>query len=216
MSNKKETKLKEFREKINEEFLQRRQIFLWGAVSDKSAEAIVEKLLYLEYTDPKKPIYFFINSPGGVITSGMAIYDIMKTISSPVYTITMGMAASMGSLLACSGMKGHRYILKHAKMLIHQPLISGQIIAPAIDIKIRAEEIKKTRDEMNRILSESTGQTIKKIEQDTDRDYYMNAKEAIAYGLVDVQLLNLDEVSFTTKKSGQDNTLPNKSSSKKK
>ena len=213
--SKKETKLKEFRERINEEFLQRRQIFLWGAISDKSAEEIVEKLLYLEYMDAKKPIYFFINSPGGVITSGMAIYDIIKTISSPVYTITMGMAASMGSILACSGMRGHRYILRHAKMLIHQPLISGQIIAPAIDIKIRAAEIKKTRDEMNRILSESTGQTIKKIEQDTDRDYYMNAEEAIAYGLVDAQLSSLNEVSFITKNPTHSGSPPTRKDTKK-
>ena len=194
-----EPKLKNFREKVNEKFLQKRQVFLWGAVSDKNAEETVEKLLYLEYIDPEKPIYFFINSPGGVISSGMAIYDIMNTVSSPIYTVTVGMAASMGSILACSGMKGHRYILKHAKMMIHQPLISGQIIAPAIDIKIRAEEIKKTREEMNRILAEATGQTIKKIEQDTDRDYYMNAEESIAYGLVDKQLSDLNDACFIEK-----------------
>ena len=197
--SKEEPKLKNFRENINEKFLQQRRIFLWGAVSDKSAEETVEKLLYLEYLDPNKPIYFFINSPGGVISAGMAVYDVMKAISSPVYTVTMGMAASMGSILACSGRKGHRYILKHAKMMIHQPLISGQIIAPAIDIKIRAEEIKKTKEEMNRILAEATGQTLKKIEQDTDRDYYMNAKESIAYGLVDTQISNLNDASFATK-----------------
>ena len=199
MMSKEKSKLKNFREKVNEEFLQRRQIFLWGAVSDKSAEETVEKLLYLEYLDQKKPIYFFINSPGGVISSGMAIYDIMKTISSPVYTITIGMAASMGSILACSGARGHRYILRHSKMMIHQPLISGQIIAPAVDIKIRAEEIKKTREEINLILAKATGHTLKKIEQDTDRDYYMNAEESIAYGLVDIQLSDLNDASFIAK-----------------
>ncbi|HNJ66069.1 MAG TPA: ATP-dependent Clp protease proteolytic subunit, partial [Turneriella sp.] len=133
-TKKKEERPPALRERIAERFLDKRQIFLWGAVTDKSAEMIVERMLFLEATDPGKPIYFFINSPGGVITSGMAIYDVMRMISSPVYTITMGMAASMGAILLTVGEKGHRYVFEHAKVMIHQPLISGQIVAPAIDI----------------------------------------------------------------------------------
>lgn len=186
----------QLREKIQERFLNNRQVFLWGAVNDRSAELITEKLLYLELEDPGKPIYFFINSPGGVISSGMAIYDVMKMISSPVYTITMGMAASMGAILMCAGQKGHRYVFPHARIMIHQPLISGRIIAPAIDIKIHAEEIQKTRNELNRILAQATGQTLERIEKDTDRDFYMSAQEAVQYGIADRVLSNLSELEF--------------------
>ncbi len=182
------------RERIAEGFLDKRQIFLWGAVTDRSAEMIVERMMYLEAADPGKPIYFFINSPGGVISSGMAIYDVMHMVTSPVYTITMGMAASMGAILLTAGEKGHRYVFEHAKVMIHQPLISGQIIAPAIDIKIHAEEIKKTRQELNRILSETTGQPLARIEKDTDRDYYLDGKNAVDYGLADKVLTNFSEL----------------------
>jgi ATP-dependent Clp protease protease subunit len=182
------------RERIAEQFLNKRQIFLWGAVTDRTCEAIVERMLFLENADPGKPIYFFINSPGGVISSGMAVYDVMHMITSPVYTITMGMAASMGAILLTAGEKGHRYVFEHAKVMIHQPLISGQIIAPAIDIKIHANEIKKTREELNRILSVTTGQSLEKIEKDTDRDYYLDAKGAVAYGLADAVLSDLKQL----------------------
>lgn len=184
------------RERIAERFLDKRQIFLWGAVTDRSAEMIVERMMYLEATGPGKPIYFFINSPGGVISSGMAIYDVMHMITSPVYTITMGMAASMGAILLTAGEKGHRYVFEHAKVMIHQPLISGQIIAPAIDIKIHAEEIKKTRQELNRILAETTGQPLARIEKDTDRDYYLDGKNAVEYGLADKVLTNFNDLGF--------------------
>lgn len=184
------------RERIAERFLDKRQIFLWGAVTDRSAEMIVERMMYLEAADPGKPIFFFINSPGGVISSGMAIYDVMHMITSPVYTITMGMAASMGAILLTAGEKGHRYVFEHAKVMIHQPLISGQIIAPAIDIKIHAEEIKKTRQELNRILAETTGQPLDRIEKDTDRDYYLDGKNAVDYGLADKVLKNFNELGF--------------------
>ncbi len=197
-------KFKNFRERVNEQFIKNRQVFLWGAVSDKSAEQIVEKLFYLEYTEPNKPIYLFINSPGGVITSGMAIYDVMHAISSPIYTITIGIAASMGAILFCAGVKGHRYILEHAKVMIHQPLISGQIIAPAIDIKIRAEEIKKTRDEINQILAKATGKSMAQIQKDTDRDFYMSANESLKYGIADIlikDMKQLFELSKFKKKS---------------
>jgi ATP-dependent Clp protease protease subunit len=178
-------KSKNFKERIQEQFLSNRQIFLWGAVTYKSSEDVIEKMMYLESKEPGKPIYFFINSPGGVISSGMAVYDIMSMISSPVYTVTMGMAASMGALLFSAGEKGHRYMFSHARVMIHQPLISGQIVAPAIDIKIHAEEIKKTKNELNRILAENTSKTMDQIEKDTDRDYWMNADEAIKYGIAD-------------------------------
>ncbi|MBN8222606.1 MAG: ATP-dependent Clp protease proteolytic subunit [Spirochaetes bacterium] len=189
-------------ERLAERFLDNRQIFLWGAVTDRSAQMIVERMLYLEATAPGKPIYFFINSPGGVITSGMAIYDVMRMISSPVYTITMGMAASMGAILLTVGEKKHRYVFEHAKVMIHQPLISGQIVAPAIDIKIHAEEIKKTRQEMNRIIADTTGQPLSRVEKDTDRDYYLDGKGAVEYGLADKVLTDLSELGlFKTDKA---------------
>jgi ATP-dependent Clp protease protease subunit len=159
-------------ERLAEKFLDKRQIFLWGAVTDRSAQMVVERMLFLEASAPGKPIYFFINSPGGVITSGMAIYDVMRMISSPVHTICMGMAASMGAILLTVGEKKHRYVFEHAKVMIHQPLISGQIVAPALDIKIHAEEIKKTRAELNRIIADTSGQPLSRVEKDTDRDYY--------------------------------------------
>jgi ATP-dependent Clp protease, protease subunit len=157
---------------------------------------IVERMLYLEATGPGKPIYFFINSPGGVITSGMAIYDVMRMISSPVYTVTMGMAASMGAILLTVGEKKHRYVFEHAKVMIHQPLISGQIVAPAIDIKIHAEEIKKTRAELNRIIAETSGQPLSRVEKDTDRDYYLDGKGAVEYGLADKVLTDFSELGL--------------------
>lgn len=182
------------KDKIKEKFLEKRQIFLWGAVTDESSEELVEKFLYLENVNSQEPIYFFINSPGGVISSGMAVYDVMKMIESPVYTITMGLAASMGAILFSAGEKGHRYIFHHGKVMIHQPLISGQIIAPAIDIKIHADEIKKTRNEINRLLSENCGKTIKQIEKDTDRDFHLNAKESIEYGIADVLIESINDI----------------------
>lgn len=188
-------------ERLAERFLDSRQIFLWGAVTDRSAQMIVERMLYLEAIAPGKPIYFFINSPGGVITSGMAIYDVMRMISSPVHTITMGMAASMGAILLTVGEKKHRYVFEHAKVMIHQPLISGQIVAPAIDIKIHAEEIKKTRQELNRIIADTTVQPLSRVEKDTDRDYYLDGKGAVEYGLADKVLTNLNDLGiFKTEK----------------
>lgn len=170
---------------IEKTFLERRHVYLWGAVDDSSARYIVERMLYLESIGPGKDITFFINSPGGVITSGMCIYDTMQMISSDVSTVCMGMAASMGALLLCGGKKGKRYAWPHSRIMIHQPLISGQIVAPAVDIKIHAQEIKKTRDELNRIIAEASGRSIEQVEKDTDRDNYMNTREAIEYGLID-------------------------------
>lgn len=170
---------------IQKKFLEERKVFLWGEVSDASAKEVIERLIYLDITAPKEEIKFYINTPGGSITAGMGIYDTIQLISSPVTTIVTGMAASMGSILLCSAKKGNRYLYPHARVLIHQPLISGQMVAPAIDIHIQAQEMEKLRKELNRILSDSSGQPIDKIEKDTDRDFYLSASEAIDYGLAD-------------------------------
>ena len=170
---------------IQKKFLKERKIFLWGGIDDKSAKDITEKLLYLELSDPGKPIDFFMNTPGGSITSGMSIYDTMILIKSPIRVIVTGIAASMGSILLCGAKKGNRLLYPNSRVLIHQPLIMGQIVAQAVDINIQAQEMEKTRAELNKILSEASGQSIEKITKDTDRDFYMNAEEAIEYGLAD-------------------------------
>lgn len=171
--------------KIQDKFLEERKIFLWGEVSDESARDVTEKLLYLESADPGKEITFYVNTPGGSITAGMAVYDTMRMIASPVKVVVTGMAASMGSILLCGAVKGKRFLYPHARVLIHQPLISGQMVAAAVDIHIQAQEMERLRDELNKILSESSGQPLERIQKDTDRDFYMTAKEAIEYGLAD-------------------------------
>lgn len=171
--------------KIQETFLKDRKIFLWGEVSDKSAKDITEKLLYLEADAPGEEITFYINTPGGSITAGMAVYDTMQLISSPIKVVVTGMAASMGSILLCGASKGKRFLYPHSRVLIHQPLISGQMVAVAVDIHIQAQEMERLRDELNAILANSSGQPLERIEKDTDRDFYMTASEAIEYGLAD-------------------------------
>jgi ATP-dependent Clp protease protease subunit len=170
---------------VQRKFLAQRKIFLWGAVTDETAKDICERLLYLEGIDPGKEITFYVNSPGGSITAGMAIFDTMRLISSPITVIVTGIAASMGSVLLCGAAKGRRFLYPHARVLIHQPLISGRFIGPATDINIQAQEMEKLRGELNQILAEASGQPIEKIARDTDRDFYLNAAEAIAYGLAD-------------------------------
>lgn len=170
---------------IQKKFLDERKVFLWGEINDKSAKEITEKLIYLELKDPNKPITFYINTPGGSITAGMAIYDTMQLIKSPISVVVTGLAASMGSILLSGAKKGYRFLFPHARVLIHQPLIMGQIEASAVDIHIQAQEMEKSRAELNQILANASGQTIEKITHDTDRDFYLNAKEAIAYGLAD-------------------------------
>lgn len=170
---------------IQRKFLEQRKIFLWGAVTDESSKDLVDKLLYLEAIGPGKDITFYINSPGGSVTAGMAVYDTIKLISSPVNVVVTGMAASMGSILLSAAEKGRRHIYPHARVLIHQPLISGRMVGPASDINIQAKEMEKIRAELNKILADASGQPIERINQDTDRDFYLNAKEAIAYGLAD-------------------------------
>ena len=170
---------------VQKKFLEQRKIFLWGAVTDETAKDLTEKLLYLETVGPGKEITFFINSPGGSITAGMAVYDTIKIITSPVKIVVTGMAASMGSILLSAAKKGNRYIFPHARVLIHQPLISGRMVGPASDINIQAKEMEKLRVELNQILATASGQTYDKVAKDSDRDFYLNAEEAIAYGLAD-------------------------------
>ena len=170
---------------MQKQFLDQRKIFLWGAVTDETAKDLTEKLLYLESVGPGQEITFYMNTPGGSITAGMAVFDTMKIITSPITIIVTGMAASMGSILLCGAAKGRRFIYPHARVLIHQPLISGRFIGPATDINIQAREMEKLRTELNEILSHASGQTMDKVTLDSDRDFYLNAKEAVAYGLVD-------------------------------
>jgi ATP-dependent Clp protease protease subunit len=169
---------------IGERFLEQRKIFLWGEVDDKSAEDIVSKLLYLESVKPGEKITFYINSPGGMITSGYSILDTMNLISSPVSTVCMGLAASMGSLLLSAGKKGERYIYPLGEVLIHQPSI-GYLQGQASDIAIHARQIIKSKEIAAEILSKNCNQPVDKIMKDFDRDYWMNAEESIAYGIVD-------------------------------
>ena len=165
-----------------------RIIMLSEEVNDTTASLIVAQLLYLEAQDPDKDIQFYINSPGGSVTSGMAIYDTMQYIKCDVSTICMGMAASMGAFLLASGTKGKRFALPNAEIMIHQPLIGGQgggLSGQTTDIKIHAEHMVYIRDKMNRMLSEYTGQPLEKIQQDTERDNYLTAQQAKEYGLID-------------------------------
>jgi ATP-dependent Clp protease, protease subunit len=163
---------------------QERIIFLGQEVTDSLANSIIAAMLYLDSDDPTKPIYIYINSPGGSVTAGMAIYDTMQHIKSEVVTICVGLAASMGAFLLASGNKGKRLALPNARIMIHQPL-GGTGRRQASDIEIEAKEILRIRDSLNHILAERTGQPIEKIEKDTDRDYFMSAQEAKEYGLID-------------------------------
>jgi ATP-dependent Clp protease protease subunit len=168
---------------FDKKFIEQRKVFLWGVVEDKTAKDIADRLLYLEAIDPGKEITFYINSPGGVVTSGMVIYDVMQMISSPVSTVCMGMAASMGSILLSGGEKGRRFIFPHGEVMIHQPSGGGR--GTSADLEIMAVQMLKTKQLGARILAENCGQTYEKVMKDFDRDYWMNAKESIAYGIVD-------------------------------
>lgn len=160
-----------------------RIVMLCDEVNDTTASLVVAQLLYLEAQDPDKDIMLYINSPGGSVTAGMAIYDTMNYIKCDVSTICVGLAASMGAFLLCSGAKGKRYALPNAEVMIHQPM--GGARGQASDMKIHTDWILKTRDKLNRIMAENTGKPLEIIEQDTDRDNFMSAQEALAYGLVD-------------------------------
>ena len=163
--------------------LEDRIIFLTGEINDAVADLVVAQLIYLEGKDPDKDISLYINSPGGSVTAGMAIYDTMNYIKCDVSTICIGMAASMGAFLLSSGAKGKRYALPNAEIMIHQPLGGAQ--GQASDIAIHAQQILKIKAKLNKILSQNTNQPLEKVEIDTDRDYYMSAPEAMEYGLID-------------------------------
>lgn len=168
---------------IYSRLLKDRIIFLGTPIDDVVANTVIAQLLFLEADDPDKDIYLYINSPGGIVTAGLAIYDTMNYIKSPVSTICIGQAASMGALLLCSGTKGKRFSLPHARIMIHQPL--GGFQGQATDIEIHAREILKMKDTLNRIMANHTGQPIEKIHTDTDRDFFMSGEDARVYGLVD-------------------------------
>lgn len=174
--------------KMEKLFFEKRAVYLWGVVDDKSAREIVSKLLLLDADKPGEEIKFYINSPGGSVTSGLVIYDTIKLIQSPVSTICMGLAASMGSILLSVGTKGKRYIYPHGEVMIHQPSLGGYYQATSADIEIQAEQMRKTKEIGAKILAENCGKKVDKIMQDFDRDYWMNAKEAVAYGIVDAVL----------------------------
>ena len=172
---------------IYSRLLKDRIVMLSGEVNDAVASSIVAQFLFLEAEDPEKEIYFYINSPGGVVTSGMAIFDTMNYIRPDVATICIGQAASMGAFLLSCGTKGKRYALPHARIMIHQPLGGAQ--GQATDIAIQAEEILRMKKELNSILAENSGQSIEQIEKDTDRDNFLSAQEAKEYGLIDEVLV---------------------------
>jgi len=163
--------------------LKERIVFVGTPIDDQISNLVIAQLLYLEAEDPKKDISLYINSPGGIVTAGLAVYDTLQYITPDVSTICIGQATSMAALLLASGANGKRYALPNARVMIHQPL--GGVQGQAVDIGIQAKEIMRVKDRVNQILSEHTGQPIEKIEKDTDRDFFMNAEEAKAYGIVD-------------------------------
>ena len=173
---------------IYSRLLKDRIVMLSGPIDDAVANSVIAQLLFLDAQDPDKDIYLYINSPGGSVSAGLAIFDTMNFINADVQTIVIGMAASMGAFLLAAGEKGKRYALPNAEVMIHQPLGGAQ--GQATEIEIAAKHILKTRDTLNKILAERTGQTLKVIARDTDRDNYMSAEEAVKYGLVDAIMTN--------------------------
>lgn len=167
-------------------FFENRAVHLWGMVDDRSAKEVVNKMLLLDFDKPGEEIRFYINSPGGVVTSGMVIYDTMRMLKSPVSTICMGLAASMGSILLSGGVKGKRFIYPHGEVMIHQPSLGGHIQGVSADLEIQAIQTKKVKEMGARILAENCGKTFEQVMKDFDRDYWMDAEEAKAYGIVDV------------------------------
>jgi ATP-dependent Clp protease protease subunit len=171
---------------IYSRLLKERVVFIVGPIEDQVANLVVAQLLFLESENPDKDIHLYINSPGGSVSSGLSIYDTIKFIRSDVSTICVGQAASMGAFLLSGGQKGKRYCLPHSRMMIHQPLAGFQ--GQASDIDIHAREVLKTKDRLNELLAEHTGQPIERIQNDTDRDYFMSGSEAVEYGLIDAVL----------------------------
>lgn len=169
---------------ISRSYLEKRTVFLWGGVDDDTAKHVIDRLMYLEAEKPGEPINFYINSPGGYVTSGMAIYDVMQMITSPVHTICMGLAASMGSILLSGGEKGHRSVFKHGRVMIHQPSLGGYQ-GTASDIEIQTKEIIKTKELGARILADNCGRNFDDIMKDFNRDFWMTGQDAVDYGIVD-------------------------------
>lgn len=174
-----------FNKKLERYFFEKRSVYLWGVVDDKSAKDVVSKLLLLDADKPGEEIKFYINSPGGVVTSGMVMYDTMQMIKSPVSTICMGLAASMGSILLSGGVKGKRFIYPHGEVMIHQPSLGGYIQGVSADLEIQAEQTRRVKEIGATILAKNCGKTVEQIMKDFDRDYWMDAKKAIEYGIVD-------------------------------
>src|SRR6187431_209926 len=181
----KRDELQMLNKKLERYFFDRREVYLWGVVEDKSAREVVSKLLLLDADKPGEEIKFYINSPGGVVTSGMVIYDTMKMLKSPVSTICMGLAASMGSILLSGGVKGRRFIYPHGEVMIHQPSLGGYMQGVSADLEIQAKQTRKVKEIGAKILAENCGKKMDQIMKDFDRDYWMDAKEAIEYGIVD-------------------------------
>lgn len=174
-----------FGKKLEKLFFENRSVQLWGVVDDKSARDVVSKLLLLDADKPGEEIKFYINSPGGVVTSGMVIYDTMRMMKSPVSTICMGLAASMGSILLSGGVKGRRLIYPHGEVMIHQPSLGGHIQGVSADLEIQAKQTQRVKEIGARILAQNCGKTVERIMKDFDRDYWMDAKESVEYGIVD-------------------------------
>jgi len=170
--------------KIAEKFLEDRAIFLWESVNDKTAKAVVQQILYFDSIN-SDDITFYINSPGGAISAGLAIYDAMQFAKSDIHTVCMGQAASFGAVLLAAGAKGKRDIWENARVMIHQPLIMGNMVGVASDIEIQAEEMLRIKGILNAILAKHTGQSVEKIEKDTDRDNFLSANDTVEYGLAD-------------------------------
>ena len=174
-----------FRKRIEKYFFERRSVHLWGMVDDKSAKDVVTKLLLLDADKPGEEIKFYINSPGGVVTSGMVMYDTMQMLKSPISTICMGLAASMGSILLSGGKKGRRFIYPHGEVMIHQPSLGGYIQGVSADLEIQAKQTQRVKEIGARILAKNCGKSVEQIMKDFDRDYWMDANEAVQYGIVD-------------------------------
>ena len=180
-----------FSKRLEKYFFESRSVYLWGVVDDKSAKDIVSKMLLLDADKPGEEIKFYINSPGGVVTSGMVMYDTMQMIKSPVSTICMGLAASMGSILLSGGKKGNRFIYPSGEVMIHQPSLGGFIRGVSTDLEIQARQTRRVKDLGAKILAENCGKSVEQILKDFDRDYWMDAGEAIAYGIVDKTITKL-------------------------
>src|SRR6185503_10808068 len=180
-----------FSKKLEKYFFDKRSVYLWGVVDDKSARDVVSKLLLLDADKSGEEIRFYINSPGGVVTSGMVIYDTMQMIKSPVSTICMGLAASMGSILLSGGKKGKRFIYPNGEVMIHQPSLGGFIRGVSTDLEIQARQTARVKDMGAKILAENTGKSVEQVLRDFDRDYWMNAGEAVEYGIVDKVITKL-------------------------